>query len=204
MSGEKTTTPTLGLLGPKVDDEIRRAIAQYGSEAVKEATKRLTAKRSGPHTKPDWVKLGPLLDADVQAWLGGGDPFSARSDYSIAEAFAAAHPGHGATSTAKRIQRKLKRSRRLWVYSRAWEASQESFSYLRHLEALEALASIPPAGSWDDILAGMRAFVDEYTAKFGTPAPTATMREVQDGAIAALSSRRTGLLVWNPPGTRDP
>ena len=61
------------LVGPTIDDDIRRLIGRYGGLAVKEATARMTKAKRGAKMLPDWKELKPWIDEDAKAWLEGRD-----------------------------------------------------------------------------------------------------------------------------------
>src|SRR3546814_7581713 len=58
------------------------------------------------------------MEADAREWLAGNDPFTTRSNYSIAKELSERNPGHSIVSTHKRIERKLSRG----PYNRRWFA----------------------------------------------------------------------------------
>ena len=47
LAGLSPDGPKFDLVGPTVDDDIRRIIARYGTEAVKQAVKRVTKPKRG-------------------------------------------------------------------------------------------------------------------------------------------------------------
>src|SRR3546814_20858378 len=99
----------MDLIGPTVDDDIRRAIARYGADAVKVAVKNATKAKRGRKKEPDWPELREIMEADAREWLAGNDTFTTRSNYSIAKELSERNPGHSIVSTHKRIERKLSR-----------------------------------------------------------------------------------------------
>lgn len=177
--------PKMDLVGPTAADDVRRAIGRYGADAVKAALKDATKAKRGRKLEPDWVKLAPIFKADARRWLDGGDPFTERSNYSIAKEFAEKNPGQSAVSTHQRIERKLRKSRQRVTLITAENISRNEFSYLAHLRAMEALAALPKRGAWPDLYPQMRdrarAKVADYEAREGSP-PDAkmTMKEVED------------------------
>src|SRR3546814_11429091 len=102
--------PKMDLIGPTVDDDIRRAIARYGADAVKVAVKNATKAKRGRKKEPDWPELREIMEADAREWLAGNEPFTTRSNYSIEKELPARNPGHTLVSTQNLIERKLTRS----------------------------------------------------------------------------------------------
>src|SRR3546814_4577745 len=49
--------PKMDIIGPTVDDDIRRAIARYGADDVKEAVKNATKAKGGGKKEPAWTEL---------------------------------------------------------------------------------------------------------------------------------------------------
>jgi len=92
MAAKQSTR--LDLVGPTVDEDIRRAIARYGKDAVQKAIKRRPGAKPGRPSENDWAELDEDLKQDARLWLDGHDPFAERSSYSIAKRFAKKHPGH--------------------------------------------------------------------------------------------------------------
>lgn len=174
------------MVGPTAADDIRRAIARYGVDAVKRALKDATKAKPGRKLEPDLLKLAPVFKTDARRWLEGGDPFSERSNYSIAKEFAEEHPGQSVVSTHQRIERKLaKDGKRLrTTLITAENISRDEFPYTAHLRALEALAALPSRG-WLDLYPTMldraRAKVADYEAREGKPPePAMTMKQIED------------------------
>lgn len=192
----ETRSAAMDLAGPTAEDDIRRIIGRYGAEAVKAAIEKATRRPRGRAPHKDWLKLTDFLDEDVQDWLDGRDPFVTRSDYSIAEAFAAANPGQSHSATAKRIRKKLKakQARKVHVLARAWQTSRGAYPHGTHLRTLRALHAIHPAGPWGHFLSAAESFIADHSAKFGPPAEDASMEQIEKRASTPLSPIRTGLL----------
>src|SRR3546814_11670708 len=108
----------MDLIGPTVDDDIRRAIARYGADDVKVAVKNATKAKRGRKKEPDWPEPREIMEADAREWLAGNDPFTTRSNYSIAKEIAESNLGHSIVSTNKRIERNHYRGQ----YNRRWLA----------------------------------------------------------------------------------
>ena len=140
LTGLLANGPKFDLVGPTVDDDIRRIVTRYGAEAVKEAVKRETKAKRGRKPERDWPELREVIEADARDWLAGGDPFSSRSNYSIAKDFADRSPGHSHPATMKRIERKLVKSRVWMTLVVAKNISREGYPYAEHIRALDALS----------------------------------------------------------------
>lgn len=188
LSSLGPTGPRYDLVGPTVDDDIRRVLARYGVEAVKAAVKRQTTAKPGRPRIEDWPELREVIDADAREWLSGGDPFSTRSNYSIAKSFADKNPGQSHPATMKRITRKLER--REWqTLAVAMHISTEGYPHAAHMRALEALITLGDHPVWQDMLNEAKMHIADYTAKNGEPpASNLSMREVESGALRSLSS----------------
>jgi hypothetical protein len=199
-------SPKWDLIGPTVDDDIRRAVARYGAEAVKNAVKEATKAKRGRKREPDWPELREVFESDARIWLAGGDPFAARSNYAIAKEFAERSPGHSVISTHKRIERKLSKGpydRRWWTFVTAENFSRDGYPYTAHLRALAALAELPSwtmSDVWQRTLERARATVADYEAREGEPPSSEmTFQEIEDavakGGLNALLAppRRGGL-----------
>jgi len=194
---------SFGLVGPTVDDDLRRAITRYGADAVREAAKRLTKKRQGRKKLPDWSELRPFIEADAAAWLEGRDPFSELSNYAIAKQIADANRGHDHASTMSRIQRKLRaksHGRRWFVFVTIWQKTESLHPFALHLRALEELAAMPGREPWNDLLATAQGKLNDYIRWHGEPDPKLTMAEVVEGAtprnvLASLAANGSGGLL---------
>ena len=189
--------PKWDLVGPTVDDDIRRAVQRYGAEAVKAAVKEATKAKRGRPREPDWPELRDVIHADALEWLAGGNPFATRSNYAIAKEFAERNPGQSVISTHKRIERKLSRGsydRRWFTLITAENLSRDGFPYAAHLRALEAVANLPDpktAEVWRRSLEMARSTIADYEAREGKP-PSESMsfKEIEEavrkGGMAAL------------------
>ncbi len=192
--------PQTDLVGPTVDDDIRRAIWRYGADAVKDAVKEATKAKLGRKREPDWPELRDVIRADALEWLSGGDPFAARSNYAIAKDFAERNPGHSVVSTHKRIERKLSRGphdRRWFVLVTAENLSRDGFPYTAYLRALAALAELPEATRPDVWLTSLEralATIADYEAREGKPPdPTMKLTEIE------MAVRKSGLAALIAP-----
>lgn len=184
--------PKYDLVGPIVDDDIRRAINRYGPEAVKDAIKRLAKPRRGRPKINDWRELRSVIEADAKEWIEGGDPISARTNYAVAKQFAEANPGQSSISTHQRIERKLakKPHDRLWfMLVTAENMTREKYSWKQHTRSLKDLSEADSHSVWSDLLHRAMSDVADYTLKKGgPPADSLTMKQVEEGARNAMLS----------------
>jgi len=181
--------PRLELVGPTVDDDIRRAITRYGKAAVKEAIKRQTASKRGRRPEKDWPELRELIEADARDWLQGGDPFATRSNYSIAKDFADRNPGHSYPATMQRIERKLAKSRVSITLVTAMNLSREDYPHAAYIRALEALSRTEAHQIWTDLLENAKSELTDYELRNGESPPAhLSMKDIKEAAINALNS----------------
>lgn len=190
------------LVGPSVDDDIRRAVLRYGAEAVKAAVKRQTKSKVGRKPEQDWPDLMETIFADAKIWLAGADPFEGRSNYAIAKDFADRKPGQSATSTHQRIERKLKQKpydRRWRILAFAEYISREGYPHAAHLRALEELAKAGAGASaetWSLALEAARATLDDYEQKTGQRPPAElSMKQIEEvvrNAFTPVSNTKPG------------
>ncbi|MES2119742.1 MAG: hypothetical protein V4513_04100 [Pseudomonadota bacterium] len=193
-------SPKMDLVGPTVNDDIRRAVQRYGAEAVKAAVKEATKAKIGRPREPDWPELKDIIHEDAVEWLNGGDPFAGRSNYSIAKAFAERRPGQSVVSTHKRIERKLSRGpydRRWFVFVTAHDISRGGFPYAAHVRAIEAVASLPGMDPWQSMLDRARSTIADYEAREGKP-PEASMSFAQIEEAVRLASLKAMLMPQIP------
>ena len=186
--------PRMDLVGPTVDDDIRRAISRYGADAVKEAVKIQTKPRRGRKPEKDWPELNEILKADARDWLAGGDPFSTRSNYAIAKKFADNNPGHSHPATMKRIERKLVQKRVWMTLAFAERFSREGYPHGVYIRAVEALTAVDPA--WTFFRDNAKSNIVDYEAKKGEPPPAElSITEIE----AATRNELLTLGTLNPP-----
>ena len=178
--------PKYDLVGPSVDDDIRRVINRYGPEAVKAAVKALTKPRRGRPKINDWRELQSVMEADAREWLQGGDPIAARSNYAIAKQFAEANPGQSTVSTNQRIERKLARKPydRLWyMLVTAETMTRDNYSWKQHIRALEGLQDTDTHPVWANKLERAKSDIADYQTKLGEPpADSLTIKQVGEEA----------------------
>lgn len=183
--------PKMDLVGPTVDDDVRRAISRYGAEAVKAAIKRQTTPKTGRPKVNDWRELRDIIEDDAKLWLEGGDPFSARSNYAIAKVIADENPGHSHPATMKRIQRKLGASpygRKWFTLVSAWMKSEKAFPVSAYLRTVEELCELDPHGRWQSLLDHATGAINDYSVKHGEPATHLTFNEIEEGARTPLNA----------------
>jgi len=168
------------LVGPTVDDDVRRIIARWGANAVKEAVKVQTKPKRGRKPEKDWPLLWPYIQRDAREWLQGGDPFSQWSDYSIAKDYADKHPGHSHPATMKRVTGRLKASRKGFAMIEAERMSREGYPFAAHLRALEEMTKLDRHQVWAEQYARARQVIADYHAKYGAmPPDNLSMFEVE-------------------------
>ena len=182
--------PPMEFVGPTVDDDIRRAIGRYGAEAVKAAVNRQTKTKVGRPKVNDWKELRSVIEEDAGIWLSGGDPFAARSNYSIAKTIADETPGQSHPATMKRLQRKLgaRLGRKWFTLVSAWMKSEGAYPYAIHVRALRELCELDSHITWQWHLERAEGFIADYTAKHGDPANDLTMADVETGAKEPLNA----------------
>ena len=184
--------PEYDLVGPTVEDDIRRAINRYGAKAVKDAAKQLTKSKRGRPNLPDYPKLRDVFEADARDWLDGRDPMAERSNYSIAKSFAETNPGQSPISTYQRIERKLAKKPfdRTWIMLvTAEKISRTSYSWEQHLRVLQELSETDTFSVWTKLFDRAKLDVADYERKNGEPPPTIlTMNEVENGARHAVAA----------------
>lgn len=185
--------PEYDLVGPTVDDDLRRIIRRYGREAVLEAVKRESKRKRGRKAEPDWPELSKTLMEDAKLLLEGGDPFTERSSYSIATAYAEANPGHSRAATHRRILRKLSEKRVILTLLHAHQISDTHYPFQAHIDLLKRISAERPDWAWDDVVASAEAAVRDYAAKHGPPDPQMTMKAIQDGAQSILLPEPGGI-----------
>jgi hypothetical protein len=189
LKGLAGSLPKFDLVGPTVDHEIRRVISRYGADAVKDAVKRQTKPKRGRRPEMDWPELTEVIELDARELLAGGDPFSTRSNYSIAKGFADKNPGQSHPATMKRIERKLFQKRRNFALAIAQTLSREGYPYAVHIRALEALIEAGAHPVWTMTLDQAKSDIADYEAKKGEPPPAElSMAEVEDAARNVLLS----------------
>jgi hypothetical protein len=176
-------TPKFGMIGPTVEDDIRRAISKYGKTAVKAAVAELTKPRKGRPDEKDWPGLRHIMEADAREWLDGGDPFATRTNYSIAKEFADRQPGQSHPSTMKRIERKLAKKpydRRWYMLVTAEHIARDSYPHSDYIHVLEELS----AGDYHDVWSKMLTRAHDQVARYAEingspPSPNVPMRKIE-------------------------
>jgi len=182
--------PEYDLVGPTVDDDLRRIIKRYGRDAVLDAIKREGKKKRGRKAQPDWPELSKVLEEDARTLLEGGDPFPERTNYSIATAYAEANPGHSRAATHRRILRKLSQKRVILTLLSAHQVSHDQYPFEAHLGILRRIDREKPDWAWSDLVALAETAVRDYTAKHGPPEPAMTMKEIENGAREIMLPER--------------
>jgi hypothetical protein len=172
--------PKFDIVGPTVDADMRRLILRYGEEAARQALKTQTARKRGrPHEK-DWQFLAPILRVDARNWLEGGDPFSTRSNASIAREIAEKHRGQSLESDLKRITRKLSQSRRYLTFCEAEIIARKEFPCATYLRVLDALLDTGKHRNlWETEQHNALGAIADFTAKFGKPDPQMSLHDME-------------------------
>lgn len=171
------------LVGPTVDDDVRRIIARWGAEAVKEAVRAQTKPKRGRKPEKDLPLLWPYIQRDAAEWLSGSDPVETWSDYAIAKAYADEHPGHSHPATMKRVIGRLKKNRRFFMLYEAERRSRDGYPYSLHLKALEELAETS-GEVWVSILERAQRNIADFAAKHGMAPPDDwSMQEIEMAAM---------------------
>lgn len=180
-SGNASPIPSKGydLVGPTVDDDLRRLTRRYGADEVRAAFKRQTANPLGRPSLRDWPDLRSILESDARSWLDGSDPFIIRSNRSIALAFAASHREQSHDATRDRIMRKLRASRRYFTLVEAERLSEVEYPHAANLRAIRELQKIGVLRqAWDRLSLIRQGYVADYISKFGEPPAEMTMQEL--------------------------
>lgn len=192
----------LRLIGPTVEDDIRRAILTYGKEAVKTAVKKLTASKRGRPPEADWITLRPMVEEDAVLWLDGEDPFIRRTNYAMAKAIADQGAIHNHPATMERIERKLAKKpydRRHHTITVAVSIARQSRPFSQYLNALKALMQIDKSAVWPMLHETALKNISDYEQKVGSaPDPLFTIEELETAIRNALMAyvvpkARTGL-----------
>lgn len=180
--------PQFDLVGPTVDDDMRRLTRRYGVQAAQVALKSQTAGKPGRPHERDWLLLADIIREDAHDWLIGRDPFKTRSSAAIARNFANEHPGQSRDSTVARLKLKLSRSRRYITFCEAERLARAEFPHGQYLRALKALiATGRSARLWAEQGCRTSACIVDYTAKFGRPPPGMTMQQLESGAAEPIT-----------------
>jgi len=174
-----------------VDDDVRRLIRRYGAADVTDALKRQTKPPRGRKPEKDWPELRSVIDQDAKCWLDGGDPFSSRSNYSIAKNFADQNPGHSHPATMKRIERKLAQKRVWMTLATAQNLSRDAYPYAAHLRAWIALSDLDPHPVWSSLRSDVERAIADFHAELGMMPPSHwSIKQVEDALRDARSKLR--------------
>ena len=156
------------LVGPTVDDDVRRIIGRWGAEAVKDSVKAQTKPKRGRKPEKDWPLLWPYIERDAREWLEGGDPYERWSDWAIANEYAKEHPGQSTSSTVKRIVGRLKAKRQIFILIEAERISRADYPFACNLRALTELTRAERHPVWASMYARATKYLEDYKAKYGT------------------------------------
>ena len=168
---------------------------------MKRAVAQETKAKRGRKPEKDWKFLNPIIREDARRWLEGGDPFSERSNSSIATRYADEHPGQSRDSTYRRIMRKLSEERRLFTAFLAYIISDDEFPYQAHIKAISNLgehteySEIAPR-----MLERAQQTLGDYAKHCGDVPDNLTMKEIRDRLQIAL---RPALPTLFPGGNKN-
>ena len=185
-------------MNPSLDDQLSRLVAKHGADAVREATKRATAKKRGRKPEKDWLGLKPWVEQDADDWLHGRDPMAIRSNYAVAKAFAEENPGHNRYATKERIERKLRERRRWFMLVIAMERAEAGFPLETYIRALRDLERCAAGQGWAMMLEQALGKVARYREQFGEPSPEKSF----DTIDSELRDASNTILGSTPPPTR--
>lgn len=193
MASIKIADREWDLVGPSVDDDVRRLLSRYGEDELKEAIMRQTKKASGRKPDNDKLALQTVIDDEATCWLAGEDPFKGRSNYEIAKDYSIKIKGNSPESTYRRLLRKLKKNRCTWMLERAFSLSREGYPHQLHISALEELSELSANPIWGVFLLHAKTSVADYEAKI-RHAPPADMDMCELEAVLMTPIRGIGLL----------
>lgn len=144
-----------------------------------------TTRRRGRPVSKDWY-LSELLKPDAERWLQNITPFVLETDNAIAKRAEALYPDTNSNiqpgSQKTRILIRLRARRYYYTLVLAWHLSQEGYSYLDTLRALNALIEtgiLRP--HWEIALKLAHERIAHYQEKLDAPAAGLTMREIENG-----------------------
>jgi hypothetical protein len=186
--------PKWDIVGPTVEDDLRRVISRYGVEAVRKAAAKLAKAQRGRPKVDDLDELKAATHADAHDWLEGRNPYDLRSDYSIAKEIADKKPGQSHPATMKRILRKLKNGksggRRFRMLAIAEHLGSEGYSYRIYQKTVEELSGMGVHKVWDELADRVRSDIADYERKRGeSPGPEMSMKEVREAARQEVVGR---------------
>lgn len=177
-----------------LDDALEQLIRAHGKQAVRTRAWELTKSKPGRKPDPDWKVLWPIIQEDAELWLHEHETALAkRTNYKMAQAFAAEFPGHSALSTHRRIMGKLAKKRRIFMLIAAEHQSRSDFPFNAHLRALEALAKCGRHEVWDAMLGRARAELDQYRERYADPDPTLSFAAIEEANRNFFLSPPSGL-----------
>lgn len=158
---------------PSDATELRAAIAaligRFGSEASKQEVLAQTKKRTGAPQLPDFSLLHPQFERDARRLLSG-ETYLDINNAQIARDFAARYPNPmvDAQSIKRRIKRKLRKRRELFVLYNAFLISKTESPWWVHRAITEILAEVDEGlGIWDRFLKGQDFQLDRWCERHG-------------------------------------
>jgi hypothetical protein len=183
--------------GDPLEYALMELASRHGSEAVRDAARRLYARRSGRPPDPDLEKLGDVFREDARDILEGR---TSRSNYAVAKAFANARPGHSREATQKRIERKLRKNRRwvaLLMAANASAAARPYTVYLDVLRQLVALGGDKDGATAQALIADAELTLATYRSRIGEPPPHASMSQLANALRGSCPDQPARLLGSN-------
>ncbi|KQM62671.1 hypothetical protein ASE75_13655 [Sphingomonas sp. Leaf17] len=134
-----------------------------------------------------------MFKQDALDWLDGKQFDKIRSNYAIAVAFAAAHPGHNAAATQRRIMDKLAKKRASFLPYSAFEVISHERPFAEYFSAIERISSVSTA-RFSAILANdadlCRGKLQRYREKIGEPATNLTIHQIEERLDSYVSPQQ--------------
>ena len=157
---------------------IDALVALHGAAAVRAAIAKQAKLPLGRKKTPEPGLFYELPREDAKRWLDGGNPQKERTNHAIARERAAGAPEHQKYKIMQRVQRKLRKSRKLFMLLEAHviSATTDDWSWERH-----RAAAIELSLATDGKLGGAQSVdapLADYSTAVGQP-PTGSIRQVR-------------------------
>ena len=176
---------------------MKRLVSRYGVEAVRSSVKRNAMLKRGRKAEKDFPLLYANAKLDARDWVEGRDPLKIRSNYSIAVAAAQSEPGYNAIATKARIEKKLRKWRKIYMYMSAANIAEAEYPWQLLIRAREELARLDP--SWLQILGYDQGTIARHRERFGEPDPSMTFKAIEEGLKSAYFTSLGSLAAVKPP-----